>query len=505
MQIAEGQVLTDGEAQYRGTIADPAVLDGKILTPAPVFTVTVVDTVNGSVFATPRQAYATDTVTLTVTPDEGCVLTALSYTPDGGEPVEIFPTDGVYSFIMPEANVTVTAVFKRSVQIPEPVPGLVYNGESLTGVPAGIGYTLSGVTAAIDAGSYAATASLQEGYIWSDGTSADIEIEWSIAPKQVTLTVDKKSKTYGGTDPELTATVEGTVGSDTLNYSLSRTAGEDVGEYAITVTLGENPNYDVTAVDGKLTINKADPSCTIPEGLVAIVGWTLSKVELPAGWSWADPMQQIEEAGEIPFKATFTPEDTQNYNVLENIDLIVNAKLIRFIDVPEGSYFYDPVYWAVARGITTGTSETTFSPHMGATRAQVVTFLWRMAGCPEPETTVCRFRDVPENAYYYKCVIWAVENGITFGTSATTFSPDKVCTREQSVTFLWRLAGSPEPETSECFFNDVAPKGFAYKPILWASENGITKGTSRTTFSPKDTCTHAQIVTFLYRYHEVIE
>ena len=364
-----------------------------------------------------------------------------------------------------------------------------------------LNYSLSRA-AGENVGEYAITVTLGENPNYEIAATGAV---FTIGKKAAAITADNKAKTYGEDDPALTAAVEGTVGTETLNFSLSRAAGENVGEYAITVTLGENPNYEICTADGKLTISKADPSYAIPEGLVAVVGWTLDKVELPAGWSWVDPTQRIEEAGKNTFMAIFTPEDTQNYNVAENIELIVNAKLMRFEDVPEGSYFFDPVYWAVARGITAGTSETTFSPHMGASRSQVVTFLWRMAGSPEPETAENRFTDVSEKAFYYKAVLWAVENGITGGSSETTFSPKATCTRAEVVTFLWRMAGSPEPEATDCSLRDVPANAYFVKPVLWALEKGITAGTSATTFSPKATCTRAQIVTFLSRYHEVIK
>ena len=172
----------------------------------------------------------------------------------------------------------------------------------------------------------------------------------------------------------------------------------------------------------------------------------------------------------------------------------------RFDDVQdETQYYFDPVYWAVDNGITTGTTPTTFSPDSGCTRAQVVTFLWRAAGKPEPTTTTNPFEDVAADQYYYKAVLWAVEKGITTGTSATTFRPDRTCTRAQIVTFLWRSKGEPEPTTTENPFVDVPATEYYYKAVLWAVENGVTTGTSATKFSPDSTCTRAQIVTFLYR------
>lgn len=172
-----------------------------------------------------------------------------------------------------------------------------------------------------------------------------------------------------------------------------------------------------------------------------------------------------------------------------------------FTDVAEAHYFYAPVLWAVSEGVTTGTTATTFSPLNVCTRAQVVTFLWRAAGSPEPMKSSNPFTDVPENIYYYKAVLWAVENGITTGTSATTFSPESPCTRGQVVTFLHRAAGSPAPTSSVNPFSDVKDSLYYYNPILWAVEMGITNGTSATTFGPEETCIRAQIVTFLYRFY----
>lgn len=168
-----------------------------------------------------------------------------------------------------------------------------------------------------------------------------------------------------------------------------------------------------------------------------------------------------------------------------------------FVDVPESAYYYDAVYWAVGEGITNGTTATTFSPNNACTRAQMVTFLWRAAGEPEPETTVNPFTDVSESAYYYEAVLWAVEQGITNGTTATTFAPNATVTRGQTVTFLWRNAGSPA--TGNGSFTDVAADAYYADAVAWAASEGITSGTTATTFSPNSNCTRAQIVTFLYR------
>ena len=172
----------------------------------------------------------------------------------------------------------------------------------------------------------------------------------------------------------------------------------------------------------------------------------------------------------------------------------------RFDDVQdEGAYFFDPVYWAYENGITAGTTETTFGPNESCTRGQVVTFLWRAAKQPEPKTSDNPFTDVKEGDYFYKAVLWAVENGITKGTSDTEFSPADTCTRGQIVTFLYRYEGEPKVDATESAFSDVKTTDYFFAPIAWAVENGITQGIGDGKFGPSDTCTRAQVVTFLYR------
>ena len=169
-----------------------------------------------------------------------------------------------------------------------------------------------------------------------------------------------------------------------------------------------------------------------------------------------------------------------------------------FNDVKSGDYFYDAVNWAVEKGITTGTSATTFSPNATCTRAQIVTFLWRASGSPEPKTASNPFTDVAANAYYCKAVLWAVENGITTGTSATTFSPDAPCTRAQGVTFLWRANGS-KAASAAASFTDVASDAYYAPAVAWAAEQNVTGGVGNGLFSPDTTCTRAQNVSMLYR------
>ena len=171
-----------------------------------------------------------------------------------------------------------------------------------------------------------------------------------------------------------------------------------------------------------------------------------------------------------------------------------------FADVPEDEFYYTPVLWAVANGITAGTAADKFSPDDPCTRAQVVTFLWRGEGKPEPTQTEHPFTDISAGEFYYKAVLWAVEEGITVGTAPDQFGPDDPCTRAQVVTFLWRAMGEPDPSSTSHPFTDVTAEDFYYKAMLWAVEEGITVGLTPTSFGPDATCTRSQIVTFIYRY-----
>lgn len=171
-------------------------------------------------------------------------------------------------------------------------------------------------------------------------------------------------------------------------------------------------------------------------------------------------------------------------------------------DVSHNAYYWDALVWAVNAEpqITNGTTMTTFSPNKTCTRAQVVTFLWRAAGCPEPSAAESPFLDLSPDAYCYPAVLWAVENGITTGTSSVTFSPNQTCTRAQIVTFLWRAAGTPEPSSAQTPFRDLKASAYYYKAALWAVEQHITVGTTAITFSPKRSCSRAQTITFLWRF-----
>ena len=190
-------------------------------------------------------------------------------------------------------------------------------------------------------------------------------------------------------------------------------------------------------------------------------------------------------AGKVEVKATFMED---------------NSMLNFFYDVPNGAYFYEAVKWAVKNGITNGVGNDLFAPEQPCTRAQIVTFLWRAAGSPEPKNTAAGMTDVVPGSYYAKAVAWAVENGITTGTAEGTFSPDATCTRAQAVTFLARAQNAKA--TGKTAFSDVPADSYFADAVAWAQANGVTTGTSETTFSPDSDCTRAQIVTFLYRANQ---
>lgn len=191
-------------------------------------------------------------------------------------------------------------------------------------------------------------------------------------------------------------------------------------------------------------------------------------------------------------KVTFTTTHLSKYVIGDT-----SMGPITFTDVPADAFYADAVEWAVSNGITEGVGNNQFAPNNSCTRSQIVTFLWRAAGSPEPTSTANPFTDVDTSAFYGKAVLWAVEKGITVGTSATTFAPNGTCTRAEAVTFLYRYAGTPAASGSS--FSDVPANAFYANAVAWAVANGITNGVGNDQFAPQATCTRAQIVTFLYR------
>lgn len=292
-----------------------------------------------------------------------------------------------------------------------------------------------------------------------------------------------------------------------------------VGTYTVTAAYSDANSYGTA--QATFTITKATPTGTPGYTKLETSGKTLADAKLtvgtirPAGTiAWDLPLTTVLEDGKA-YAWTFTPNDTHNYTILtgtlvpyvdDGMDYIPgviggNTGSFNFHDVSRLDYFYDAVKWAAENGIASGTGRYTFSPNAVCTRAQTVTFLWRAAGSPLPRYRVCPFTDVNPRDYYYDAVLWAVEQGITTGLNATTFGPDVTVTRGQVATFLYRAASAAKPSTFNPF-TDVKTTAYNYNAILWAYDNRITTGTSDTTFSPDAYCTRAQIVTFLYRYYQ---
>ena len=323
------------------------------------------------------------------------------------------------------------------------------------------------------------------------------------------------------------ATISGLSAAMTYRYAADTSTGAEldaaglpltVGTYNVTAVYSDAYNYGTKSVT--FTIAQATPTGTPSFTKIEASGKTLADAALtvgtirPAGTiAWDLPATTEVEANK-EYTWTFTPTDTHNYKPLTGRltpyvvsdmsylpGVIGNTGSFSFHDVSRFDYFYDAVKWASENGIASGTSNYTFSPDAICTRAQTVTFLWRAAGSPMPRYRVSPFTDVNAYDYYYNAVLWAVEQGITTGLTATTFGPDETVTRGQVATFLYRAASAAKPNTFNPF-TDVKATAYNYDAILWAYDNRITTGTSTTTFSPDASCTRAQIVTFLYRYYQ---
>ena len=293
------------------------------------------------------------------------------------------------------------------------------------------------------------------------------------------LTVNGATKQENGTYKVKTDATELTVAA-TFKASSSGGGGGGggggaVSTYTLTFDTNGGSAIDKITKDSGTTIDLAAYKPTR-------AGYTF------AGWFSDKALTKAVTSVKLTANTTVYAKWTQNGGTAEN----------PFVDVKEGAYYYDAVLWAVEQKITSGTSATTFSPDASCTRAQMVTFLWRAAGSPKVENGKNPFTDVKADAYYYDAVLWAVEKGVTSGTSATTFSPDATVTRGQTVTFLYRNAGAPEV-SGTMPFTDVEADAYYAKAVQWAVQQKITTGTSETTFSPMSDCTRGQIVTFLYR------
>ena len=330
--------------------------------------------------------------------------------------------------------------------------------------------TLSGAgTGATGAGSHAAGttvniyAGTKSGYTFNGWTSDDVTV----------LSASSKNASFVMRDKDVTVKANWV-------YTGGGSSGGGYTYYTIKATAGVNGSISPT---GNVSVREGrDQTFTITPDK----GYAVAKV--------------LIDSKNVGAVKSYTFENVKKNHTIEVVFMKAsgNPQTGVFVDVPEGSYYEEAVNWAVEKGITTGTDATHFSPDGICTRAQAVTFLWRAAGSPAAKSAVMPFADVKAGSYYYDAVLWAVENGITKGTSDTMFSPDATCSRAQIVTFLWRSQKSPAAGTANPF-TDVKASAYYADAVLWAVKEDVTKGTTNTTFSPDANCTRAQIVTFIWR------
>ena len=330
--------------------------------------------------------------------------------------------------------------------------------------------TLTGAgTGATGAGSHAAGttvniyAGTKSGYTFNGWTSDDVTV----------LSASSKNASFVMPDKDVTVKANWV-------YNGGGSSGGGYTYYTIKATAGVNGSISPT---GNVSVREGrDQTFTITPNK----GYAVAKV--------------LIDSKNVGAVKSYTFENVKKNHTVEVVFMKAsgNPQTGVFVDVPEGSYYEEAVNWAVEKGITTGTDATHFSPDGICTRAQAVTFLWRAAGSPAAKSAVMPFTDVKAGSYYYDAVLWAVENGITKGTSDTMFSPDATCSRAQIVTFLWRSQKSPAAGTANPF-TDVKASAYYADAVLWAVKEDVTKGTTNTMFSPDANCTRAQIVTFIWR------
>ena len=407
------------------------------------FTISVKTDGTGTASASPAKAAAGTEITLTATPNTGYHFKEWQVI-SGGVTIK----DN--KFLMPSANVEVKAVFEKDA--PAPTEFIVtFDG--------------NGGTPSVDS---MTTTNRKLTSLPSASRSGSYSFDGWYTEKSGGTKITKDTVFHANTTVYAHWTYIGGGGSSGYSY------------YTIKATAGAggsiSPSGNVSVREGR------DQTFTITPDK----GYAVANVKI--------------DGKSIGAVKSYTFENVRRTHTIEVIFMKANGNPQTgvFVDVATGSYYEDAVDWAVENGITKGTDDTHFSPDGICTRAQAVTFLWRAAGSPEPETRAMPFTDVPAGSYCYDAVLWAVENGITKGTSDTTFSPNMTCSRAQIVTFLWRSEKSPAAGTANPFA-DVKSTAYYADAVLWAVREDITKGTTNTTFSPDADCTRAQIVTFLWR------
>ena len=498
-----------------------ALWENSVITPT-TYTVTVSNDGNGTGTATPSTAATGTEITLTAMPKEGYHFKEWQVE----SPTGLVITNN--KFLMPNGNVEVKAIFEEDAP---PAP----TEHTITVTSGGNGTASASHAKAVVGTEIRLTATPNKGYHFK---------EWEVMSGGVTIkdnkfimpsaNVEVKAifeKDAPPASTEFIVTFDGNGGTPsvssmtTTNQKLSSLPSASRSKHSF------DGWYTEESGGTKITTDTEFPADT-----TVYAHWTYTGGGGSSGYSYytikatAGAGGSISPSGNVSVREgrdqTFTITPDKGYAVanvkidgksigavksytFENVSRTHTIEVIFmkangnpqtgvFVDVATGSYYEDAVDWAVENGITKGTDDTHFSPDGICTRAQAATFLWRAAGSPKPETRTMPFTDVPAGSYYYDAVLWAVENGITKGTSDTTFSPNMTCTRAQIVAFLWRSEKSPAAGTANPFA-DVKSTAYYADAVLWAVKENITKGTTSTTFSPNADCTRAQIVTFLWR------
>ena len=499
-----------------------ALWENSVITPT-TYTVTVSNDGNGTGTATPSTAATGTEITLTAMPKEGYHFKEWQVE----SPTGLVITNN--KFLMPNGNVEVKAIFEEDAP---PAP----TEHTITVTSGGNGTASASHAKAVVGTEIRLTATPNKGYhfkeweVMSGGVTIkdnkfimpndNVEVKAIFekdapAPTEYTITYDLAGGTAEG-NPD-TYTIETrtfTLTNPTKSgYTFTGWSGTGLtGENNLTVTIEKGSTgdrsytahwryngsghsysyYTIKATAGAGGSISPSGNVSVREGRDQTFTITPDK-----GYAVANVKIDGKSIGAVK---SYTFENVSRTHTIEVIFMKANGNPQTgvFVDVATGSYYEDAVDWAVENGITKGTDDTHFSPDGICTRAQAVTFLWRTAGSPKPEIRTMPFTDVPVGSYYYDAVLWAVENGITKGTSDTTFSPNMTCTRAQIVAFLWRSEKSPAAGTANPFA-DVKSTAYYADAVLWAVKENITKGTTSTTFSPNADCTRAQIVTFLWR------
>ena len=431
-----------------------------------------------------------------------------------------------------EGSFTVT-IGRKPIDLPaRDTTEFVYNGKAQTyRVAESSDYTVSG-TEQTNAGTYSVKLTLTDpdNTMWKESQNSEEQsFDFVIRPAELTLTVTDKSAYVGGKAPSLSDpklgmdyTVTGFVGEEneeitglTLSYDPAEPDMTKPGEAAINAAnASAGTNYTIVYKPGKLTISYYPATLYTPSvaptenGTVTVSpvsagkGATVTVIPKPdEGYRVSSVTVTDRNGNEIPV----TEQDGVYTFVQPDGPVTVTVRFAKaeetpaFRDVFDDAYYAETVRWAVENGITDGVGNDLFAPDRLCTRSEIATFLWRAAGSPEPKSTVS-FTDVPAGSYYAKAVAWAVENGIAFGVGNNAFAPDETCTRAQSAAFLFRACGSGTE--GEVPFRDVAANSYYAEAVKWAAESGVTNGVGDGLFAPDRGCTRAQIVTFLYRTYQ---